>query len=123
MSYNVSLYTNAVKVAVLAGSDLEDLQNIPIPDEILSQFKMRIEKFGYKIESTNATCNEYIHPNPKWAIQVVVFKTQIAFSIPYWDDSENAIMDALMTAHEIADDLGLSVYDPQTNGWGLQNGM
>ena len=32
-------------------------------------------------------------------------------------------MEALMTAHEIADDLGLCVYDPQTDEWGIGSGM
>lgn len=123
MSYTVSLYTSDVKDAALAGTDLEDLQNIPIPADLLEKFKTRIEKFRYKIETNNASCAEYIHPNPKWGVHVVVFKTQIAFSIPYWDDSENAIMEALMTAHEIADDLGLCVYDPQTDEWGIGSGM
>ncbi len=123
MSYNVSLYTSDVKDADLAGTDLEDLQDIPIPEDLRAQFKTKIEKFRYQIESNSASCTEYIHPNPKWGIQVVVFKSQIAFSIPYWDDSENAIMEALMTAHEIADDLGLCVYDPQTGEWGIGSGM
>ena len=52
-----------------------------------------------------------------WAIQVSVFKTEIAFSIPFWDDAENAIMEASMTACEIAYDVNLRVYDPQADTW------
>jgi hypothetical protein len=46
-----------------------------------------------------------------------VFRTEIAFSVPYWDDAENAIFEALQTARELADIGDIVVYDPQTGGW------
>jgi hypothetical protein len=75
-------------------------------------------KYDYELESKNPNCTEYIHKNRKWSIQVAVFSTEIAFSVPYWDDAENAIFEALQTAHELADNGDIVVYDPQSGECG-----
>ncbi|MFY8071301.1 MAG: hypothetical protein ACOVNQ_06410 [Pirellula sp.] len=57
---------------------------------------------GYTIESENPNCTEFIHLNAAWALQVAVFKTEIAFFVPYWDDADNAIAEAKIHARLLA---------------------
>jgi len=117
MSYDIYLYRPEVKTASLGGAELDEFDHPVIPDDVQQRFADRLLKYDYELESTNANCTEYIHNNKKWSIQVAVFPTEIAFSVPYWDDAENAIFEALQTAHELADDDDLFVYDPQTGEW------
>lgn len=117
MAYAILLYPRSVKHDVLDGKELGELVIPPFDDSLNEDLKLRLPVYGYSIESETPLCTEYIHENVKWAIQVAVFRTEIAFSIPYWDESEVAIESALETAYEIADSLDLVVYDQQTGGW------
>jgi len=117
MSYNIYLYRPEVKAAALAGAELDEFEHPVIPDEVRQGFIDRLLKYDYELESTTPRRAEYIHKNRAWSIQVVVYSSEIAFSIPYWDDAENAIFEALQTAHELADTGDLVVYDPQTGEW------
>jgi hypothetical protein len=120
MSYNIYLYPQEVRTASLAGVDFEEIDGPAISPDIIERFKERLLRFGYALESTNPGSTEYIHPNKKWSIQVSIHKTMIAFSIPYWKDAKNAIFEALMTASELADGVGLCMYDPQADEWNSQ---
>ena len=42
---------------------------------------------------------------------------KLLFSVPYWNDAENAIFEALQTAHELCDTGEMVVFDPQTGDW------
>ncbi len=117
MAYAILLYPRSVKHDVLAGDELDELVIPPLDLSVTEDLKLRLPVYGYSIEAETPACTEYKHENSKWAIQIAVFKTEIAFSIPYWDESEVAIENALETAYEIADSLDLVVYDQQTGEW------
>jgi hypothetical protein len=59
---------------------------------------------------------EFVREVGRCPIQVAIFKTEIAFSVPYWDDG-SAISEALQDASELADTDGWVFYDPQTDTW------
>lgn len=117
MSYDVYLYHPDVKTALQNGAELDEVDCPVIPNEVRQQFIERLLKYDFELESQNANCTEFIHKNKKWSIQVAVFSTEIAFTVPYWEDVENAVFEALQTAHELADTGQLAVYDPQTGEW------
>ena len=117
MAYAICLYPRDVKREVLNGKEIDELVIPPIDQTVIEDLKLRLPIYGFSVESETPVCIEYIHENTKWAIQIAVFKTEIAFSIPYWDESEQAIANALETAYEIADSLDLVVYDQQTGDW------
>ena len=117
MSYNVYLYHPDVKTAAATGAEIDEIDVPIIPEEVRQRFVDRLLRHDYELETTNPNCTEYIHKNRKWSIQVAVFRTEIAFSVPYWDDAENAIFEALQTAHELAHNGDIVVYDPQTEEW------
>lgn len=117
MSYNIYLYHADVKSKAASVDELEEIDMPTIPEDTRQRFVERLLKYDYELETDNPIGKEYIHKNRKWSIQVVVFKTEIAFSVPYWDDAENAVFEALQTAHELADGGDLVVFDPQTEEW------
>jgi hypothetical protein len=117
MSYNIYLYHPDVKSKAASVEDLDEIDFPTIPDDTRQRFVQRLLKYNYELETDNPNGKEFIHKNRKWSIQVVVFRTEIAFSVPYWDDAENAVFEALQTAHELADGGDLVVYDPQTEEW------
>jgi len=117
MSYNIYLYHPDVRSKAAAGQELDKIENPTIPEETRQRFTERLLKYDYELEADNPNGKEYIHKNRELPIQVVVFRTEIAFSIPYWADAENVVFEVLMTAHELADGGDLAVYDPQTGEW------
>jgi hypothetical protein len=117
MSYNVYLYHPDVKAAASAGAEIDEIDLPAIPEDVRQRFVERLLKYDYELETKNPNCTEYIHKNRKWSIQVAVFRTEIAFSVPYWNDAENAIFEALQTAHELCDTGEMVVFDPQTGDW------
>lgn len=117
MSYDIYLYGPEVKTAFLSGAELDKIENPLIPDDVRQRFADRLLNYDYELQSKNPTCTEYVHKNKDWSIQVAVFQTEIVFSVPYWNDAENAIFEALQTAHELADHDDLFVFNPQTGEW------
>ncbi len=87
MSYNVYLYHPVVKAAASAGAEIDEIDLPAISEVVRQRFVERLLKYEYELESKNPNCTEYIHKNRKWSIQVAVFRTEIAFSVPYWDDA------------------------------------
>ena len=113
MSYDIGLYEKQfLKEAI--ERDLGDWTNATvIPTTIREAVVERLKSLGYKLEFTSDTCQEWIHPKEEWGLQVSVFNSEIAFSIPYWDDWENAVMEADGLARKIAEEFGLGMHDPQ----------
>lgn len=115
MNYDIYLYESQFLTRAIE-EDLGDWSNADaIPDDTLKAINGGLIAKGYRLEHESATCKEYIHPNPKWGLQVSVFNGEIAFSIPYWDDAEAAIAAAAADAKEIAQSTGLACYDPQVD--------
>ncbi len=117
MSYSVHLYRPDVKAALDSGKEMDEFPHTPIPEAAKREFIRLLVGYGYEFESQSDECVEYIHTNKEWGIQVRFFNTQIAFTVPYWSQSENAIMEASMTASEIAWDVDLKVFYPFDGTW------
>lgn len=117
MSYGISLHPREIKLAHQAGAELDEFKHAPIPEAVREAFIERLLRRQYELESTNATCKTFVHRKKEWGLTVNVFKTEISFSVPYWGDAENAIFEAIMTAHELCDSGDLFVYDQQTGEW------
>lgn len=117
MSYHVYLYHPDVKSSAATGAELDSFTHPEIPEEVRQRFVERLLKYDYVLEADNPNCREFIHTNQAWSVQVAVFSTEIAFSVPYWKDVKNAVFEALQTAHELSDTGELVVYDPQTGEW------
>ena len=106
-----------VKAAMDGGKDIDAFAHTPIPEEARQEFIRILMGYRYELESESDGCVEYIHTNKEWGIQVRIFKTQIAFSVPFWEQAEDAIMDASMAASEIAHDVNLKVFHPDDGTW------
>jgi len=113
MSYDIGLYDKTfLKKAI--DDDLGDYTVAPaLSTTTLASIKDRLSSLGYAIESENPNCTEFIHQNAAWALQVAVFKTEIAFSVPYWDDADNAIAQAKIHARLLAQEFDLGLTDQQ----------
>lgn len=113
MSYDIGLYDRAfLKKAI--DENLGDYRIAPpFPPEVLSAIKERLINMGYLVESDGDHCTEYIHSNNAWGLQVTLFRTEIAFSIPYWDDADSAVAHAKADARNLADEFCLGLTDQQ----------
>ena len=113
MSYDIGLYDKAFLRRAIE-EDLGDYTVAPrLPSAVIASIRDRLLSLGYTIESEGVNCTEFIHPNDSWALQVAVFKTEIAFSVPYWDDAENAIAKAKSHARLLAQEFDLGLTDQQ----------
>lgn len=117
MSYTVSIFAAEVKQKQLQGLDLDEFEHPEFDPGLLGKFLERLLRYGYVLESANALSKEYVRQAGTCPIQVAVFKTQIAFSVPFWDGCEEAIAEAVQDASELAEPDVWAVYDPQTEDW------
>jgi hypothetical protein len=110
MSYDIFLYQKRfLKRALEEG--LGDWTGAdPIPAEKLRLIRERLKGKGYVTEDGE----EFEHANSTWGLQVSFFPGEVAFAIPYWDDAAAAIEAARAEAMELARELDLGFYDPQT---------
>jgi hypothetical protein len=113
MSYDIGLYDKAFLKRAIA-EDLGDYTiATPLSSKTIASVKERLLTLGYSVESDGVNCTEFIHPNSAWALQVAVFKTEIAFSVPYWDDADAAIAQAKRHARLLAQEFDLGLTDRQ----------
>lgn len=118
MSYTVTIYERQVKEEVeQSGKELDEVTLVPFAEEDLALFLERLLKYGYTPEDDRSPHREFIRNVNGCPIQVAVFKTEIAFSVPYWDGAEDAIFDALQDAAELSDNENWILFDPQTGEW------
>jgi hypothetical protein len=87
MSYDIYLYEKRfLRRAV--DEDLGDWRNAdPISDDKLSLIRELLKSKGYITHDDT----EFEFPNSNWGLQVSVFKGEVAFGIPFWDDVDAAI--------------------------------
>lgn len=109
MSYDIALYDRSfLRTAI--DEDLGDYTSAPkLPAETLGSIKERLLNLGYTVETESKLCTEFVHPNQGWGLQVTVFSSEIAFSIPYWDDAGAAIAVAKVHARKLATEYGLGL--------------
>jgi len=113
MSYDIGLYDRSFLKAAI-DEDLDDYTVAPpLPSETLALVRDRLLSLGYNIESDGPNCVEYVHSNGSWGLQVSVFESEIAFTIPYWDDADSAIVHAKNHARLLALEFGLGLTDQQ----------
>ncbi len=113
MSYDIALYDKSFLKAAI-DEDLDDYTVAPpLPSESLALIKDRLLSLGYTIEFVGPSYEEYVHPNGSWGLQVSVYESEIAFSIPYWDDADSAVAQAKNHARLLALEFGLGMSDQQ----------
>jgi hypothetical protein len=114
MSYDIYLYCKDFLARALE-QNLGDWSNAdPIDEKSLAIVRKQLAEKGYSLEIEEDDCQEYLHPNEDWTIQVQVFSSEIAFNVPYGDEFEEAIAAALSDAQDLAEAAGLGLHDPQT---------
>lgn len=113
MSYDIGLYDRSFLKAAI-DEDIDDYTVAPpLPSGTVALVKDRLLSLGYMIESDRPDCAEYAHPNGSWGLQVLVFASEIAFTVPYWDDADSAIAQAKNHARLLALEFGLGLSDQQ----------
>lgn len=117
MSYDLYLYNPQVKNMMDNGYTIEEIQVPQIPSEVIHSFRNRLEQYDYQLVSENADRCEYLHSDKNWGVSVSIHNTEICFSVPFWDDFDDALFEARMTSAELSDTPELLVYDPQGQEW------
>ena len=116
MSYDVYIYHARVAQTAQSGVDLDEFEHPPIEGADMSRFLERLPKYGYR-EDEESSGREFIKEIGGCPVQVSVFATEIAFSVPYWDNMDAALAEALQDASELADSDTTALFDPQTEEW------
>ena len=92
------------------------LNTHPLEASVVRNFLDRLQKYGYHLEDETPRRKGFVKQVGDCPVQVGVYDTQIAFSVPYWN-SEDAIFEALQDASELCDSDGLALFNPQTGEW------
>ena len=117
MSYSVYIYHRSVKAKVEQGLELDAFEHEAIPQADMARFLERLAKYGYRKEASSGVSTEFVKDVAGCPVQVAVFATEIAFSVPYWKHSPEAIAEALQDASELSDSEATVLFNPQTDGW------
>lgn len=116
MGYNINLFHKDVREMVEAGQDFEDLKYPVLDKKSVADFIEGLKSYDYELESESPH-QEFVKDVDGCPISVRIFETMIGFSIPYWENSKEAIFDALMDAGELVDSDSMAIYDPQSGEW------
>ncbi len=117
MSYELYIYDPYVKTKMDDGYTIEEIEVPPIPADVLRSFRNRLEQYDYQLVNEDHDHCEYQHTDKNWGISVNIHNTEICFSVPFWDDFDDALFEARMTSAELCDTPQLLVYDPQGEEW------
>ena len=117
MSYDIYIYNALAKTLADKDPLVEPVAYPPIGIEDIKIFMQRLEKYGYRLEGEYGDHKEYLKSSEQCPIQVSIYATEIAFSVPCWENSDVAIFEALQDASELSDLETLACYDPQTGEW------
>lgn len=113
MSDDIGLYNGAFLTKAI-DEDLSDYRISPsFSPDVCDATKSRLLEMGYLVESERDHFTEYIHTKRAWGLQFTVFKTKIAFSVPYWDDADSAVEHATTDARVLANEFALGPSDQQ----------
>jgi hypothetical protein len=123
MSYELSIFHAQVQREVSRGLALDGFAHSLIELTDMERLIARLSLYGYEAEDPPeeehhpAIPNEYRKQVESCPITVLIFPTQVSFSVPYWKDSEAAILEALQDACELADSATLALFNPQLAKW------
>jgi hypothetical protein len=117
MSYDIYIYHSTVKEKVGQGLAIDEFEPPFLLEEDVKRFLDRLPGYGYQLEFEDKEHKEFIKTVSDCPIQVHLYTTEIAFSIPYWKNCEEAIFEALQDASVLSDSGSMVIYDPQTGEW------
>lgn len=117
MSYDLYIYDSHVKTMMDDGYTIDEINVPAISEEILKSFRNKLEQYDYALINQDTDHVEYQHTDKNWGVSVNIHNTEICFSVPFWDDFDDALFEARMTSAELCDTPNLLVYDPQSNEW------
>ena len=118
MSYHIHLYHREVKTKLLKDRlFLDELEPQKLTSEQISYFQTRTDAYGFQVNNVEGKIAEYEKYFSGCPVTISIYDTEIAFSIPYWKDSNEAIFEALMIASEINDTEKFALYNPQNGTW------
>jgi hypothetical protein len=117
MSYDIRIYHPTVRERVEAGEEMDGFEHPQFDAEAVSRFVKRLGTWGYQAESTSAKCSTFVKTVSENTIQVRVFATEIAISVPYRREENPAIFEALQDASEMVDTKHMRIFNPQEGKW------
>ena len=117
VSYDISVFRREVRDAVERGADLEAVERAPFEPQQIADFVAALAACGYEPEASTADHREFVKKVAGCPVQVSVFANEVGFSVPYWENSDEAIFTALQDASEICDLDSMAIFDPQTGDW------
>ncbi len=114
MSYDITIYHADVKTLFTVQAEAIFERPPRLPDGVWEWFISAIVKRGYLQEGVN----RYVTFVKETPIQLSLYDTEIAISIPYWANALDAIFEASMLVSELIEDhKQLVAYDPQSGEW------
>ncbi len=112
MSYDLHIFHREVKKQVDAGLELDTFEHPPLEAADVERFLERLGRYGYTLEAATLEVRTF----GKKSITVNVFKTMIAFTVPYGSD-DDSIFDALQDSSDLIDAGQIALFNPQENEW------
>jgi hypothetical protein len=123
MSFEISIFHSAVKLEASRGLALDGFVHPDIESSDMERLIERLSLYGYEAEGSPPNDHdpsipaEYQRQAGSCPITVLVFPSQVSFSVPHWKGSEEAICEAIQDASELADSATLALFDPQLGKW------
>lgn len=117
MSYSIYIFHPEVKQRVDSGLEIDEFEHPPLNPSEVAVFLERLETYEYESESKNPESTEYVKNVGGCPITVSIYNTEISFSVPFWEGSNEAIYEAIQDAIELSDSDEMVLYDPQTEEW------
>jgi len=117
MSYDIYIYHRTVKEKVKQGLDIDEFEHPILLKDDMKRFLDELPGYGYQLEFEDNESKGFIKTVNECPIQVSVFATEIAFSIPYWKNSDYAIFEALEDTSRLSHSESMVIYNPQTGEW------
>jgi hypothetical protein len=117
MSYSIQIFHPLVREQTGQGREIDEFDHPPLDPSAVERFIRNLFKYEYSHEATTVQCREFVKCINGCPVQVAVFATEIAFSVPYWQNSQDAIFEALQDASELVEPEYMALFNPQIGEW------
>jgi hypothetical protein len=123
VSYSVNIFHVDVRRKIEEGQKLDGFSHPELKTEDMKRLIKRLGLYGYQpvgqqiADALKAKPLEFVKQVGTCPITVTVFPSQVSFSVPYWEGSQDAILEALQDASELSDSESLALHNPQLNAW------